>query len=100
MFLLKLLIIVDLEKIQPELEKGVMLRDKLLMSHHSEDLTKESISLQSILEIKLSKTLKIYQSAWLMKSFKPPPIIQTAHLLKRKMILRKVPKSIDEIKII
>lgn len=59
-------VFVDQEKTLLELVKEVMLRDKLLMFHHLEELIKLSTLLPSMLEIKLLKKLLILQKLLLM----------------------------------
>lgn len=88
------------EKILPESERVEMSRDKPSMSPLSEDSTKVSISLPSMPETSLSRTLKLFLRSWLMRLSRLPLTIQTVPLSKRKMILRRVPKSTDDLKII
>jgi hypothetical protein len=90
----------DQEKIPLESEREVMLRDKLSMFLLSEDSTWVSISLLNMPEISLSKTLKASLSASLMRLSRLPPIIPTALLSRKRMILRRVLRLTDDLKII
>jgi hypothetical protein len=90
----------DQEKTLPESERVATSRDRPSMSPHSEDSTKESISLPSTPEISLSRTPRTLLRSWPTRLSRLLPTIQTVLLSKRRTILRRVPRSTDDLKII
>lgn len=89
-----LFVFVVLEKTLLELEKVVMLRDKLLMYHHLEELIKLSISLPNMLEIKLLKKHLISLKHLLTNLLKPLNKILIVILLRKKMKSKETQKQI------
>lgn len=84
------------EKTPPELEREEMSKDNLSMFLHSEELAKLFITWPNMPEINLLKTLKVSQRPWLMKLSKLPLTTLTALRSRKRMILKRVPKSTDD----
>ena len=89
-----LFVFVVQEKTLQELVKEVMLRDKLLMFHLLEELTKPFTSLLNMLEIKLLKKLLILLKPLLMNLLKLLKKILIVVLLRKKKKLKEMPKLI------